>query len=1284
MRVIRYFNNTAFVVIKIGLIVFLLASGIGPLSVNGADEGKVNYTRHFIYFSVNKVNPASFSDESQSSYLRGEEGAEEWRPRLLCRFLFQCPIGCQCNLAAEIITINCPRGLSVFQVEYPTSLSESDSYSQTWFSHHSSFEDSTDHSTTSSLSWSSASFSDLPSSASFSDLSYPISSSMKDLPSSGSSPSETVALLSSLVSYNLSSTFLKNLDSKSTLSSMFEKYSDLPSLASFDLFSAFDDTKNFSSKRTPSANFVGNYGGSTVNHFTIYSWFNASFNSISRGAFKHLENIEDCYLILSLSNIEDIPARQFEGLSQLHGLFIDNNKIASLHHNAFTGLDSLVYLYLRFNRITGILPNQFQKLTNLKVLYLNYNEIRVIGPQSFTSLPKLDILQISHNNITEIHLRGFQGLINLVRLMLSYNFISQVQPKQFQAVSKLKSLHLDHNHIAEMHINGFQGLANLLKLNLNYNNITEIQPQMFQGVPKLEFLYLKHNSITKIYINESLVLKNLLALNLNNNNITRIQPHLFQGGSKLYILHLEYNSIAEMPLRIFQGLVDLWGVYLNNNNITKVQPQQFQGAPNLFMLHLECNSIAEMHVDGFQGLVTLQEVYLNNNNITIIQQHQFQGAPRLRTIHLEHNNIAEMHVNGFLGLADKLYKYLSYNNITEIQPQQFFTYYLDLNHNRITKIPSKVFPEYSKLFLLYLDHNSIVWIHLQAFQTATNLRILSLSNNMISEVPIVSIKHHENTESELNLHHNIISKIHMLQFQNLTTLLYLTLNNNNISDIHPDGFQGLSDLLRLDLQNNRISSMQSKHFESFHKLQFLDLSNNIINELAFPSSAVLGKLKFLLLSDNKLRMISNDMFKNMSSLTYLDVSNNYINIINSMSSVSSLIGPISEIDLRKNNLYSLNTASFRGFRNSTRVMVDNEATCCFIKTANCSASIPRSQFLTCGRLLPNLIQRVSMWILGIFTLFSNIGVLFYRYRYKQKENKVQKLLISNLSISDTIMGIYMIIIVSADLYYKKVFPSEWWRLSFTCKFAGTLSVLSSEASVFFVTLISVDRFIGIKFAFSTYRIDTNTSRILSLLIWVTAILISIVLTVISSINPNFYDVSEVCTGLPLSRRNIYESRIEQYNFTFYVNIESKEQAVVINKTYDVITGHQAGMYLGMAIFTALNSVCFIVVCACYIGIFVATIKTAKKAGRSLDLKQERKMAIKMGTVVLTDLACWVPVILLSILVQSGGYIVTPHVYTWIVTFVLPINSAINPFLYTLASLIFDFVDKCKNPDNLKM
>ena len=212
---------------------------------------------------------------------------------------------------------------------------------------------------------------------------------------------------------------------------------------------------------------------------------------------------------------------------------------------------------------------------------------------------------------------------------------------------------------------------------------------------------------------------------------------------------------------------------------------------------------------------------------------------------------------------------------------------------------------------------------------------------------------------------------------------------------------------------------------------------------------------------------------------------------------------------------------------------------------------------------------------------------------------------------------------------------------------------------------------GIRYTFSTYRLGSYSSTVLAVLLWVIAIVLSVTSTIISVINSDWYDVSEVCTGLPLSRRNVYESEFKQYTLNIYDPTISS--FIKINSTYDVIVSHAPGMYYGIAVFTVLNSICFMTVFICYTGIFITVIQTAKQAGRARNIQKERKMATKMGAIVLTDLACWAPVIILSVLVQSGRHIVTPHVYTWIVTFVLPINSAINPFLYTLATLIFDYI-----------
>ncbi len=61
------------------------------------------------------------------------------------------------------------------------------------------------------------------------------------------------------------------------------------------------------------------------------------------------------------------------------------------------------------------------------------------------------------------------------------------------------------------------------------------------------------------------------------------------------------------------------------------------------------------------------------------------------------------------------------------------------------------------------------------------------------------------------------------------------------------------------------------------------------------------------------------------------------------------------------------------------------------------------------------------------------------------------------------------------------------------------------------------------------------------------------------------------------------------------------------------------------------------------------------------------MTFKVAAIVLTDFLCWSPPIILGILVQCQ-LIVLPA-FAWCVFFVLPINSAIKPYLYTIVDVI---------------
>ena len=331
-----------------------------------------------------------------------------------------------------------------------------------------------------------------------------------------------------------------------------------------------------------------------------------------------------------------------------------------------------------------------------------------------------------------------------------------------------------------------------------------------------------------------------------------------------------------------------------------------------------------------------------------------------------------------------------------------------------------------------------------------------------------------------------------------------------------------------------------------------------------------------------------------------------------------------------------------------------------------------------------------MWSLGLFTLVFNILVSCIRC-LRNQSSKIQELLILHLSLSDFLMGVNMLLLAAADVFYGDYFPSysDQWRNGLVCKVASVLSILSSELSVFFITLISFDRFQGVKYPFSSKRLRPKSARICIAVIWCVGLILSVVPTALSGVFPDVYEVSEVCVGIPIVKRPVplptdsfvailvnetkigYEYSFDDYTDTFYYNyvIEFIENLITSRYTFSRIVGYELATYFSLIVFIGINLVCFGLVAFFYMQIFIYARKTTQSAGRKPDEKQGIRRAMKMSVIVLTDFCTWVPLLLVCILAQSNVIKVNPLTYAWTVAFILPINSAINPFLYTLMMLI---------------
>lgn len=116
----------------------------------------------------------------------------------------------------------------------------------------------------------------------------------------------------------------------------------------------------------------------------------------------------------------------------------------------------------------------------------------------------------------------------------------------------------------------------------------------------------------------------------------------------------------------------------------------------------------------------------------------------------------------------------------------------------------------------------------------------------------------------------------------------------------------------------------------------------------------------------------------------------------------------------------------------------------------------------------------------------------------------------------------------------------------------------------------------------------------------------------------------------------------------------------------------AGWEYSVAIFIVLNLAAFLFILAAYIFIILTVFKSQRRINSNgesnTSLNRESTLARRVFAIILTDFSCWVPVVILSILALFGKF-KDPDgtVYVWFAVFVVPINSSVNPVLYTFST-----------------
>ncbi|XP_033745945.1 uncharacterized protein LOC117331366 [Pecten maximus] len=466
--------------------------------------------------------------------------------------------------------------------------------------------------------------------------------------------------------------------------------------------------------------------------------------------------------------------------------------------------------------------------------------------------------------------------------------------------------------------------------------------------------------------------------------------------------------------------------------------------------------------------------------------------------------------------------------------------------------------------------------------------------------------------AELNFSRNSIKYLTRENFENLSNIYTLDLSYNDLTSIFEETFHSLRNLRTLHLHGNtELVSIYPNAFLGLSLLPSLTVQNTMISKIASRTFVGLNQIKVLNLTKNRITQVENDAFASLTNLSVLD--------------------------LRGNTIREFSNGIFNGLSNLKELYTDAYMFCCVkpssVTDKNCHPY--QDEFSSCADLMREDHLRSFMWIIGCLSLVGNAGVIIYKTIYDRRSmRKGHGIFILNLGCADFFMGVYMLIIAIADTMFRGryIWNDIYWRNSIICKMAGVLATVSSEASVLFLLLITLDRFVSVKFVFGQIQFTKRKAMLTCMGVWLIALSIAVLpLLPINYFKGQFYSRSAVCLGLPLTRE------------------------------------WPAGWEYGTAIFILVNFIIFICIAIGQILIY-REVSGTHELIKSQRRSQDAAIARSLFLVVFSDFLCWFPLGIMGIMALSGHHI-PPEVYAWAAVFILPINSALNPILYTFSAII---------------
>ena len=109
-------------------------------------------------------------------------------------------------------------------------------------------------------------------------------------------------------------------------------------------------------------------------------------------------------------------------------------------------------------------------------------------------------------------------------------------------------------------------------------------------------------------------------------------------------------------------------------------------------------------------------------------------------------------------------------------------------------------------------------------------------------------------------------------------------------------------------------------------------------------------------------------------------------------------------------------------------------------------------------------------------------------------------------------------------------------------------------------------------------------------------------------------------------------------------------------------------YIVQVAVVTFNASCVLVLTTCTLGLYFLTVHSTRNvpqlSKRSYHDAKNQKLLIRILLLVLCNIICWIPILLICILLLFD-IAIHENIINWMVVLIIPISSTTNPFLYNI-------------------